>query len=159
MKRISAILTLLVLTLCLASIAHAADTSVATVKNGTLDDYPGYLIGDAFDAYFSNGSWASFTGNDGNTYVNFTGGAIYNNQPVQVLIQYRLQGGGRFQTVAYERDGRGRTWNEFNGLLAKVFDYYGNILANEENVDDGWMEEMAKQGAQTTLSPTKNCMW
>lgn len=41
MKRITVILVAIALTLSAAPIALASDTAVTTVKNGTLDAYPG----------------------------------------------------------------------------------------------------------------------
>lgn len=67
-----------------------------------------------------------------------------------MLIQYRVQSGGRFDTVAYERDGSG-TWSEYHGLLAKVFDNYSIVQANAAT--------QAKPAVRVTPIPVKKCQW
>lgn len=53
-------------------IGYVLDGPVRSVKNSTMNGYPGKTVGEAFDSYFDNPEWSSYK-NDGMQYVEFSG--------------------------------------------------------------------------------------
>lgn len=97
------VLTLILLTLSLASCKNISDTlegavKVATsdssivsmVKNGEFDDYPGKTIGTKFSDFFSNAYWSEFEATNGMQIVEFKGDCLYLDDEIQVTIQFSI---------------------------------------------------------------------
>lgn len=61
------------------------------------------------------------SGTDGFTYVNVDGGAISNNRPVQVFLQFKVADNGNFECVAFEINGAAQNQQSLNALLQSIF--------------------------------------
>ncbi|MDA1336174.1 MAG: hypothetical protein O2818_04720 [Bacteroidetes bacterium] len=72
-----------------------------TVRNGFLDDCPTYTVEHLVNNYFESPEWESFIADDGNFYVNVSGGFIYDNEPANALLQFYVEG-DRFEVNAFE---------------------------------------------------------
>ena len=82
-----------------------SDNTIAliTVKNGHFTSHPAPAvnIGDAVNCFFGDPKWSTLTGEDGNTYVNLTGRITYLDEPVNALVQFRIDGTS-FEMNAFE---------------------------------------------------------
>jgi hypothetical protein len=73
------------------------------VKEGHLKAYPNVPIGKAVDAFHTSPAWKVVPGHDATEYVNFSGGAIYCNKPIQVTLQCQVNRSvGSFEVNALE---------------------------------------------------------
>ena len=75
---------------------------VLMVKGGQLDSCPSKTVEQMVDGFMNLPSWSSLTAEDGNNYVNITGGITYDNKPVEALIQYQVVSEERFEFNALE---------------------------------------------------------
>ena len=68
------------------------DKNVLTVREGSLTRYPNVKIGDAFDSFFSEGKWKSFTSTENDEVVEFNGKAFWDNKPADYKFQFLVKG-------------------------------------------------------------------
>jgi len=68
------------------------DKTVQVVRNGTFYMNPNVPIGKAFDQFFADGKWRSFTSTDKETIVEFTGECTWFNSPAKMLVQFNVEG-------------------------------------------------------------------
>ena len=68
------------------------DKNVLTVREGSLTRYPNVKIGDAFDSFFSDGQWKSFTSTENDEVVEFSGKAFWDNKPADYKFQFLVKG-------------------------------------------------------------------
>lgn len=64
--------------------------NVTLVKEGHLTAYPNVPVGKAVDGFLVSPQWEAVQGNDGNEYVNVRGGAQFQNKPIRVTLQFRV---------------------------------------------------------------------
>lgn len=64
------------------------DPKVSIVRDGTFNNYPTPTIGEAFQNYFGNPKWNSFTSDTGETIVEFRGTCMYADVEVEALFQF-----------------------------------------------------------------------
>lgn len=82
-------------------VAGCADEHVDVVKEGYMRAYPGITVGYAFDNFFKDGTWESFESEDHQRIVEFNGGATMMNKPVDVKVQFIVEGKNfRYHTTA-----------------------------------------------------------
>ena len=60
--------------------------NISTVKNGTFYAYPDVKIGKAFNDFFNDPEWDSYTDNNGDEIVEFTGECTYYDEPAEAKI-------------------------------------------------------------------------
>lgn len=77
---------------------------VLTVRYGKLDAYPGISLGNAIDEFLSDPEWSVSESEDGNHFVNITGGMTYQEKPVKALLQF-LVVDDRFEFTTLEFNG------------------------------------------------------
>lgn len=68
------------------------DKNVLTVREGSLTRYPNVKIGDAFDSFFSDGQWKSFTSTENDEVVEFNGKAFWDNKPADYKFKFLVKG-------------------------------------------------------------------
>lgn len=77
---------------------------ILTVRYGKLDAYPGIGLGNAIDEFLSDPEWSVIESEDGNHFVNISGGMTYQEKPVRALLQF-LVVDDRFEFTALEFNG------------------------------------------------------
>jgi hypothetical protein len=60
--------------------------NISTVKNGTFYAYPDVKIGKAFNDFFNDPEWDSYTDNNGDEIVKFSGECYYDNRVAKTEI-------------------------------------------------------------------------
>lgn len=102
------VIVVLIVGVALASMAGESE-EVTRVKEGHFIDYSedeGYTdIGTAFENYFSDTSWESFTSEDGMEIVEFNGTCMYYDKETNCSIQFELYDDGGFSIYAMEFNG------------------------------------------------------
>ncbi|MGN1033712.1 MAG: zinc-ribbon domain-containing protein [Intestinibacter sp.] len=107
------VVVVLVIGVALASIGGDGSIyeseEVTRVKKGHFLDYSeddGYTdIGTAFESYFSDTSWESFTSEEGMEIVQFDGVCMYYDKETNCSIQFELDDDGGFSIYAMEFNG------------------------------------------------------
>lgn len=99
------------------------DPNVMMVREGTLDMNPGVPVGKAFDQFFANGKWESFTSTEGKTVVEFNGKCQWYNQPADFRIQFDVKG-ERFEIWYVSLNDQQLNIIEGIGVVGKVLSEY-----------------------------------
>lgn len=68
------------------------DTNVRLVREGHLEAYPNIPVGKAFDQFFINDSWKSFTSTENEKIVEFNGECTFDNAPATLKVQFAITG-------------------------------------------------------------------
>ena len=68
------------------------DRDVQLVREGYLQINPNVPIGKAFDQFFINDSWKSFTSTENQKIVEFNGECTFNDEPATLKIQFEIFG-------------------------------------------------------------------
>ena len=68
------------------------DTNVRLVREGHLEAYPNIPVGKAFDQFFINDSWKSFTSTEKEKIVEFNGECTFDNAPATLKVQFAITG-------------------------------------------------------------------
>ncbi|RUL56402.1 MULTISPECIES: hypothetical protein [Lysinibacillus] len=71
-------------------VTDIVDPNVSLVRDGTFNDYPTPTIGEAFQDFFGNPKWHSFTADTDETVVEFTGTCMYQDVEVEALFQFTI---------------------------------------------------------------------
>lgn len=100
------------------------DDNVTAVREGSFHAYPNIPIGDAFDDFFKNSKWKSFTSDKGQTIVEFTGECLFYNKEAEVTIQFVLYKNKEFETIYTSINDVPLNIFESGGLLEKVMSSY-----------------------------------
>ena len=75
------------------------------VKDGNFTGYPDHTVGQAAACFFGTPKWSTLTGKDGATYVNLEGRMTLGGEPVDALLQFRVDKSAQtFQMNAFEID-------------------------------------------------------
>ena len=86
------------------------------VKNGSLYDCPNRTVGDMANSFMASPQWETILGDDGNTYVNLTGGIMVDNRDTTAVIQFKVTQ-DEFALEAVEYNGVPQEAYEANSLL------------------------------------------
>lgn len=96
MRNIFRVVVLIFLPLIILSLTGCGGTSydrnVRLVREGSLQMNPTVPIGKAFDQFFINDSWKSFTSTENEQIVEFNGDCNLLDVPVTVKIQFLITG-------------------------------------------------------------------
>ncbi|MBR2774851.1 MAG: hypothetical protein IKD73_07685 [Selenomonadaceae bacterium] len=68
------------------------DADVRLVREGYLQMNPSVPIGKAFDQFFINDSWTSFTSTNNEKIVEFNGECTFNDEPATLKVQFEIFG-------------------------------------------------------------------
>ena len=68
------------------------DQKVLSVREGSFYMNPTVPVGKAFDQFFVNGKWSSFTSTDNEDIVEFKGECTWFNSPATMTVQFELEG-------------------------------------------------------------------
>jgi hypothetical protein len=101
----------------------SSDKLIDLVRNGTLNNYPHKTVGEAFDGYLSNAKWEAGVSEDGQTFVNVSGGILVLGQKSEIRVQFIVDvDKGTFQYNACEINGVQQSDLIFWGLLENVYE-------------------------------------
>lgn len=77
-----------------------------TIKEGYFDACQTDNVETLVESFFANPKWESFVSPDDNKYhLNASGQILYDNETVNALIQFEMEGDGRWQINAFELNG------------------------------------------------------
>lgn len=93
------------------------------VKTGSFESFPDITIEDAFNEFFSDPEWKSFTSEDGLNIVEFNGGCILGDEEANCCIQFNVFEDGSFETYYADLGGEQLTLNE--DIVAMYETIYG----------------------------------
>lgn len=93
------------LLLIVLSLTGCFDPNADTVRTGTLHSCPNTTVGKMAESFMDDPSWKSLTADDGKKYVNLSGGILFNEKPVDALIQFLLNDDLSFEFNAFELNG------------------------------------------------------
>ncbi len=97
--------------------------NVAFVKTGHLTAYPNVPVGKAVDGFLASPRWEAVQGKDGKEYVNLRGGAQFQNKPIRVTLQFRVDRKARsFEVNALEFNDLPQNDLMKVALLSKMFE-------------------------------------
>ena len=82
------------------------------VKQGSFEAFPDVTIETAFNEFFSDPEWKSFTSEDGLNIVEFNGGCILGEEDANCCIQFNVFEDGTFETYYADLGGEQLTLNE-----------------------------------------------
>lgn len=82
------------------------------VKTGSFEAFPDTTIEDAFNEFFSDPQWKSFTSEDGLNIVEFNGGCTLDGKEANCCIQFNVFEDGSFETYYADLGGEQLTLNE-----------------------------------------------
>lgn len=128
--------------LILIGIFAGENEYVSAVKNGTFNNYPDVLIGDAFDDFFSNPKWKHFVSDDGINVVEFTGGCKYDDADVDALLQFIVYEDDSFELSYFSMNDISQNLFMVSGLIEKVIgEYSGDQSALSTELKDKSLED------------------
>lgn len=116
--------TAVLVILLLVGIFAGENEYVSVVKNGTFNDYPDVLIGEAVDDFFSNPKWKYFVSDDDFNVVEFTGRCSYDNADVDVLLQFMVYEDDTFELSYFSMNDISQNLFMVSGLIEKVIGEY-----------------------------------
>lgn len=103
------------------NVLHAQE--ITMVKDGKLHSYPNKTVGEAFDGFLTDSKWEAGVSEDGQTFVNVTGGALYLEKSVEVVVQFYVDAdAGTFEYHACEINGVPQSDLIIWGLLEKAYE-------------------------------------
>ena len=136
-----AVIVLVIALVTTLSSGGSGDKYIQMVKDGTLNGYPQMTVGEAFDGFLSSPKWESGLSDDNVRFVNVTGGALYNDEEVELAVQFIVdEKTGSFEYNACEVDGTPQSNLVFWGLLEAIYN------------GDSSPEGMASQGGSSSMS-------
>ncbi|MDY3973600.1 hypothetical protein [uncultured Veillonella sp.] len=100
------------------------DKYVDIVREGNFYSHPNIKIGKAFDQFFEDSKWKSFTSDDGRKVVEFTGKCLVLNQKSKVKIQFIVKKDETFEVNYADINGEPMLEIVYSALIDKVMDNY-----------------------------------
>ena len=97
--------------------------TIQLVRNGTLQINPNVPIGKAFDQFFANGKWKSFTSTENETVVEFNGDCTWYNAPAKTKVQF-IVNGNSFNLEYVDINGVSMNLIESAGIMEKILSEY-----------------------------------
>lgn len=99
MKRLIVLLIIITLVGCKSEMDK-------TIKQGYFDACKKHNVETLVTSFFANPKWESFVSPDDNKYhLNASGQIMYDNQTVNAVIQFEMEGDDRWQINAFEING------------------------------------------------------
>ncbi len=124
-KFFSVFASFMLITIIFAGCAEKGDKNIQLVKNGSMDSNPNVPIGKAFDHFFSNGKWTSFTTKNNEEIVEFNGRCLFLDvEEVSVKIQFEILNKKRFSLVHMSIDGENLDATSRNIILSGILEDY-----------------------------------
>ena len=81
----------------------SSDSRLSLVKNGVMDFCPQATVKELVDNYVGSPKWSAFVATDGEDYVNIEGEITYDDLPVDMLLQFKVNTDSeRFEVNAFE---------------------------------------------------------
>ena len=81
----------------------SSDSRLSLVKNGVMDLCPQATVKEMVDNYVGGPKWSAFVATDGEDYVNIEGEITYDDLPVDMLLQFKVNTDSeRFEVNAFE---------------------------------------------------------
>ena len=115
----------LFISIIFAGCAEKGDKNIQLVKNGSMDSNPNVPLGKAFDHFFSNGKWTSFTTKNNEEIVEFNGRCLFLElEEVDVKIQFEILNKKRFSLVHMSIDGENLDSETRNIILSGILEDY-----------------------------------
>lgn len=99
------------------------DKNVLLVREGTMYMSPNVPVGKAFDQFFGDGKWKSFTSTENETIVEFNGDCTFEDKPATFRIQFSISG-NEFQMKYVAINNVPLTYLDGLEVLEKVFEEY-----------------------------------
>lgn len=81
--------------------AGKADKYIAAVTEGTLNGFPDKTIGEAFDDFFDDPEWKSFTDEKDRIIIEFNGGCTWYDEEANCCIQFEVDEDGEDFEIFY----------------------------------------------------------
>lgn len=120
------VIVVLIVGIALASMGTSETEKVSTVKDGYFYDYTeedGYTdVGTAFDNYFADGTWKTFTADDDSEIVEFNGTCLYLDEEANCSIQFEIGEDNTFNVRSMEIDGVPQSRLIINSLIDEVME-------------------------------------
>lgn len=88
-KKTIGIVVAIVAVIIVIALLSSGGSTEDIVKDGTFDGYPEMTVGEAFEGFFSEPTWSSYT-ESGTEYVKFTGGCTLYDEPVNAKIIFKI---------------------------------------------------------------------
>ncbi len=123
-KFFSVFASFMLITIIFAGCAEKGDKNIQLVKNGSMDSNPNVPIGKAFDHFFSNGKWTSFTTKNDEEIVEFNGRCLFLDVEVPMKIQFEILNKKRFSLVHMSIDGENLDATSRNIILSGILEDY-----------------------------------
>ena len=81
----------------------SGDSRLSLVKNGVMDFCPQATVKQMVNNYVDSPKWDAFVATDGKDYVNIEGKILYDDKPVDMLLQFKVDtDNDRFEVNAFE---------------------------------------------------------
>ena len=105
---------------------------VISLKSQTFTKYPENTVGEAVEGFLSDPKWISFIGEDGNKYVNVTGGMSYQKQKISAMMQFKIDiANNTFEAFALEFNGISQNKIMLKALVKKMFESQSMSMSNK----------------------------
>ena len=123
-KVIIGIVAIIVVLVAYFSFSSSGDDEyVEFVKYSYLQAYPDTMMVIAFDSFLANPKWEHIISEDGNHYVNISGGMTYDGESVQLSLQYLLDIDKKYyEFQAMELNDIPQNLLMYNQLISVVFE-------------------------------------
>ena len=133
LKTLWALLAGVFLLLGVAGCSFFEDATVSLVKNGHLNNYPANTVGEAFDSFFSNPQWKSFTADKGKQVVEFAGKCMCFEKEATVKMQFVVSDDKTFEIEYLDVNDIPQSRLLMAALLSKVYEKAGVKKTEEIN--------------------------
>lgn len=117
------VVSLIVVGISATGCGDSYDKNVLVVRNGNFYMNPNVPVGKAFDQFFANGKWKSFTSTENETIVEFNGECTWYNAPAQMTVQFNVEGTD-FILRYVDINGVKMDFDESIGIMDKVLSEY-----------------------------------
>lgn len=143
-----------------------SDKNVNIVRNGYLEFNKTISVGEVFDSFFSNPKWEEIETENGNQYVNVTGGMTVNQKPINAKLQFRVFPDTKtFKYQALSFDGIEQNTAMATNVIATAFSEAGGVRGQQPSTTNSLpatvVEEPVEQlptemvdDDETTISPS-----
>ncbi|MBQ8026958.1 MAG: hypothetical protein IJ261_02455, partial [Clostridia bacterium] len=104
--------------------SRAGDASsdyITAIKEGTFSQYPEQQVGTAFESFFSDPEWKSFTSAEGEIIVEFNGGCTWGGEDANCCIQFVILEDGTFETYYADVNGNPLTDNDIIAMYDVIY--------------------------------------
>ena len=100
------------------------DRNIQLIRNGTMNAQPNIPIGKAFDQFFSNGAWKSFTSKNNEQIVEFNGECFFLDEKIPMRIQFTVLSDDSFSLSYLGMDGVDIPSDVRMDILSRILEKY-----------------------------------